>query len=68
MNLNQCDEAYQKDADFHRLVDLLSNAITALQYTPSEIRAAAMYAALRVEQYRGRCSFIVPKEDKEKEL
>ena len=44
-------EKYMHDADYRALVDLLENAIHRCQYTPSEIREAALFACIRYEQH-----------------
>jgi hypothetical protein len=41
---------YQTDPVFHRLVDVLYNAINTMQLSPSEIRDAAMFAAIMFEE------------------
>ena len=37
------------DIEYHFLVDLLENFIRRNQYTPSEIREAAMFACIKYE-------------------
>ncbi len=39
-------DRYNKDAHFHTLVDLMVNQIYACQYTPSEMREAAILASI----------------------
>ena len=48
----QPEEKYMRDAEFHALVDLLEAAIYNAQYTPSEIREAAILAATHYELRR----------------
>lgn len=43
------DEKYQSDPEFRNLVDILMATIMRAQYTPSEIREAALYACVRYE-------------------
>jgi hypothetical protein len=45
---------YQWDAEFKTLVDLLTDAIARCQFTPTEIREAAILAAIRYEQHNIR--------------
>ncbi len=40
---------YQNDSHFHALVDLMESYIHAAQFTPSELREAAMLAAIRYD-------------------
>lgn len=47
------DERYQRDDHFHALVDMLESCIHAARYTPTELREAAMLAAIRYEMHRG---------------
>lgn len=47
------EERYQRDPHYRCLVDVLEQAIHAAQYTPTEIREAAMLAAIRYEMRRG---------------
>lgn len=42
-------ERYQRDPDFHTLVDLLANAIRNASYTPTEVREAAVLACAKIE-------------------
>jgi hypothetical protein len=56
-------ERYQRDPAFHALVELIYGAICRCDYTPTEIREAAMYAAIRYEQQHIR-PVMVPLKDK----
>ena len=47
-------ERYQNDATFRQLVDLLYASIDNAQFTPSEIREAAMLAHILYEERRIR--------------
>jgi len=46
------DERYQRDEHFRALVDLMTNAIASAQYTPTEMREAALLAAIHYEMNR----------------
>jgi hypothetical protein len=46
----KCGEAYQNNPQFKALVDMLVNAIEELQYTPGEVKAIAIFAAVLFEQ------------------
>jgi hypothetical protein len=43
------EQKYMHDDEYHFLVDLLENFIRRNQYTPSEIREAAMFAYIKYE-------------------
>jgi hypothetical protein len=43
---------YHHDSGFHALVQHMENMLLTLQFTPSEIREAAMFAAYLVEMRR----------------
>ena len=43
------EQKYMHDIEYHFLVDLLENFIRRNQYTPSEIREAAMFACIKYE-------------------
>ena len=43
------DERYLRDPAFHQLVDLIEQWVATQQYTPTEVREAAMLAALHYE-------------------
>ena len=45
---------YNDDPHFRTLVDTLTSCLWSGQYTPSEIREAAIFAAMRVEAVRIR--------------
>lgn len=47
------DERYFRDPLFKHLVDFMTNAIRQAQFTPTEIREAAMLAAIKYEQSIG---------------
>lgn len=50
MNLYKAREAYEHDPPYHNLVDGLVQQIEMLQMSPSEIREAAMFACLIIEE------------------
>lgn len=50
MDWRSAEERYRNDQLFRALVDTMEKAYGSLQFTPSEMRNAAMYAALRFEQ------------------
>lgn len=50
--LMTAEERYERDPMFHAVVDSLEAAIHNLNLTPTEIREAAMLAALRYERRR----------------
>jgi len=50
---------YQRDPQFKVLVDTLTHAIIACDYTPTEIREAAILAAIRYEQIHSRPSYLI---------
>ena len=52
------EERYRRDAHFHALVDMLRAAMHAAQYTPTEVREAAMLAAMAHETETVRPMFI----------
>lgn len=48
------DERYKKDAKFKMLVDTLHQQIRLLEFTPTEIREAAMLAQVHYEMINPR--------------
>lgn len=46
---NTLESRYERDPEFHTLVQHLEYMIHKLQFTPSELREAVMYAAFRFE-------------------
>lgn len=48
------EQRYNSDPTLHAIVDMMSAAIERLQLTPSEMREAAIFACIRVEQRRMR--------------
>jgi hypothetical protein len=53
------DERYLNDPTFKSVVDMLQGLIMQYELTPSEIRLAAMMAAIRAEERTVR-RFVVP--------
>ena len=54
------EERYQCDPWFHRLVDMLTHFIIEAKFTPSELREAAILAAIRYELFTTRGPMIKP--------
>lgn len=50
-------DRYNNDAQIRALVDYLTQAIDKLQFTPTEIREAAMLAAIHYEEHKCHCNF-----------
>jgi hypothetical protein len=50
------EERYRHDPQFKMLVDMIHSMISKLEYTPSEIRDAAMLAAIHYEMLNIRPS------------
>ena len=50
MNLEKARETYQHDPEYHHLVDILMQQIATLKLSPSEIREAAMFACITIEE------------------
>jgi hypothetical protein len=48
------EERYGRDPKFHLLVDLLTQQIIECEYTPTELREAAILAAIRYETFHAR--------------
>jgi hypothetical protein len=61
------EERYLRDPMFHALVDMLRGAILHADYTPTEIREAAMLAAIMVEMRRPARPIFLPTRDFEGE-
>jgi hypothetical protein len=53
-------EKYHNDPSYRNLVSTLESLIYRAEFTPSEIREAAMFAAIRYESMRPRPYFIDP--------
>lgn len=52
MTLDQARESYRNDPHFHAVVDAMTKWILDMHVTPAEVRAAAMFAAIRAENLR----------------
>lgn len=63
MDYLQAKHIYENDAGFHALVDVMVSMIDKLQLTPSEIRQAAMFAAMRYENLRINIKPMIIKKD-----
>ena len=59
------ESRYENDPAFHTLVDIIYKWVVENQYTPSEVRDAAMLAALHYEMYYARTHSVVPNINKE---
>ena len=53
MNYKKLRDRYETDIQFHQLVDTLMVMIEKCQLSPSEIRQAAMFAAIKFEMTHG---------------
>ena len=58
--LEDVKQKYDTDNEFRMLVDMMMALIAKAQFTPSEIRQAAMYAAIRYEMYHSRPAIYHP--------
>ena len=50
---------YMSDPVFHTIVDMMYSAIAKMDYSPTELRQAAMFAAIKFEHENVRHSMIV---------
>ena len=50
MNLDKAEEAYRNDPQFRQLIDILVQQIQLLEFSPSEIRQAAVFACIVQER------------------
>lgn len=55
-------ERYQYDPQFHALVDMLAAFIHKADFTPSEVREAAMLACIKIEMENLHYRHVIPKE------
>lgn len=53
-------ERYERDPQFHALVNVMRQYITQAQFTPTEIREAAVLATIHHESYLVRHIYIPP--------
>ena len=51
-------DRYQSDVDFHHLVDLMHAMIIKAQFSPSELREAAVLAACMYEERQTRSVYM----------
>ena len=56
------EERYRRDTQFKMLVDLLEAQIYRANYTPTELREAAMLAAIHYDTINMRRSYLLPEE------
>lgn len=59
------EERYYHDPMFHRLVDMMHNEIINARYTPSELREAAMLAAIHYESHTIRHNLFMKQEGRD---
>jgi hypothetical protein len=58
-------ERYHNDANFRALTDLLAAYIYKADYTPSEVREAAMLACIKIEMESVRYLQVIPRPTEE---
>ncbi len=58
MNRQSAEERYRDDAQFRVLVDLMTKMYLDLEFTPSEMRESAVFAAIRADQITIRASLL----------
>lgn len=56
-------DKYMNDPEYHRLVDAMESFIDRAQFTPSELREAAMLASINYEMRHIRDRVIDPKSE-----
>ena len=57
------EQRYYQDAAFKQLVDVMEHFIIKADYTPTELREAAMLAAIHYEYHAVRSRFIFRDDD-----
>jgi len=62
IDIHKAREMYINDPVFHSIVDAMYVGIAQMQYTPSELRAAAMFASIKFEQEHSRSHFFPTQE------
>ena len=60
--MNTPRSKYYNDPHYHQLVDVMVGMIMKAQYTPSEMREAAILASIIYEERCGPRSIILPEE------
>jgi len=55
-------ERYQTDAPFRRLVDMMMHMALQLQFSPGELREAAVFAEYRAQMLKPLASMFFPNE------
>lgn len=58
MTLEQAERAYREDPTFRAVVMMIRAGIERMDYTPQEVRAAAMLASIQVDRERRHFHFI----------
>ena len=61
-------DRYQSDNQFKALVDIMTAYIRNCDFSPSEMREAAMLASIIYEEYRMHCNPIIVNDEMEKAL
>lgn len=56
------EEAYRNDAHYHSLVQMIKSMLHRAEFTPSEVRSAAVLACIHFEQERPPPVFMVGKD------
>jgi hypothetical protein len=54
MNYHCAADRYTRDPEYHHLVDMMESMIVRNQFTPSEMREAAVMASINYENHRVR--------------
>ena len=54
MNIEQAEKAYMSDPHFRSLVDHMIKLIMNLEFSPSDLRGAAVFACIRFERISPR--------------
>jgi hypothetical protein len=57
MDLKECHKLYLNDPEFHRVVVVLAGWIERMEVSPSEVRAAAMFACYLVQARHPQITF-----------
>lgn len=62
MNIEDARDLYSRDPEFHQIVDVIYHGMVKMDYTASELRAAAMLAAYMFETTHIR-PLVIKKDD-----